>query len=70
MEKELKITDAGILYLSEELRGTLGQKISALDAPQAVLLIPREAEKEDVLNSLRVLREDINIRRRVNDGNK
>lgn len=62
MEKKLRITDANIVYISEEFRETLGREIRAFDAPHAVLLLPENFELEKTLTSLDLLEKDLQAR--------
>uniref|UniRef100_A0A6H1ZTV0 Uncharacterized protein n=1 Tax=viral metagenome TaxID=1070528 RepID=A0A6H1ZTV0_9ZZZZ len=64
MEIEMEINQAGTMYIKEELRKILGNKIKAIANCKTVLLFPENTNYDDAIESLHVILKDLKIRAR------
>lgn len=62
MELQSKITDAGVIYLPNEIRQSFGRQVKLLPNSCAAILYGAETPLEDVVDSVNVLLKDLDLR--------
>jgi hypothetical protein len=59
VEKRTKLTKSGVLYVPLDIRTSFGRNMKILASAKAALFYPENADYEDVLKSLAVIRADL-----------
>ena len=62
VELETKITESGVLYVPKEIRECFSREMKIITNATAALFFPANADYEDVLGSLEVIKADIEHR--------
>lgn len=65
VEIKTKITNSGVLYIPKEIRECFSRSIRIIPNATAALFFPSDADYEDVLASLDIIRQDIQHRLRM-----
>lgn len=62
MELRAKITDAGVIYLPNEIRESFGKHVKLIPNSLAAILFPADADLQDVRDSVNVILQDMELR--------
>jgi len=62
MELKSKITDAGVIYIPNEIRESFGKYVKLIPDAVAALLFPADADLEAVAKSLEIIRQELQLR--------
>jgi hypothetical protein len=65
MELKATITDAGVIYLPNEVRESFGKHVKLIPNALAAVLFPADADLELVRDSVRIILDDIELRIRT-----
>jgi hypothetical protein len=62
MELKAKITDAGVIYLPNEIRQSFGRYVKLIPNAVAVVIFPRGAALDAVAKSLEIIQLELRLR--------
>jgi len=62
VELKTKITTTGVLYIPKEIREAFSRELKIIANATAALFFPANANYEDVLKSLEIIKAELNLR--------